>query len=81
MCKIVCISACECNILGTINNQGCNQLKGECTCKRYVVGRDCNQCLKEYYGLSELQDGCKPCDCDPGGAFDNNCDVVDGQCR
>lgn len=81
MCKIALISACKCNTLGTINNQGCNQIRGECTCKRYVVGRDCNQCLQEYYGLSESQDGCKPCDCDPGGAYDNNCDVVDGQCR
>lgn len=72
---------CTCNTEGTINNQGCNILSGECTCKRYVTGRDCNQCLPEYYGLSEKQDGCEPCDCDPGGAFDNNCDVISGQCK
>ncbi|XP_046682808.1 laminin subunit beta-1 isoform X2 [Homalodisca vitripennis] len=72
---------CTCNTLGTINNEGCNQVTGECTCKRYVVGRDCNQCLPEYYDLSDSQDGCKPCECDLGGAFDNNCDVINGQCR
>ncbi|XP_071442864.1 laminin subunit beta-1 isoform X2 [Hetaerina americana] len=73
--------ACTCNTSGTIGNQGCNMLTGECTCKRYVTGRDCNQCLPEYFGLSEDRDGCKPCDCDSGGAYDNNCDVITGQCR
>lgn len=56
-------------------------LTGECTCKRYVTARDCNQCLPEYWGLSEDPDGCKPCDCDPGGSYENSCDVVTGQCR
>lgn len=56
--------------------------KGECTCKRYVTGRDCNQCLPKHWGLSSEEPyGCKPCDCDPGGSFDDSCDVVTGQCR
>lgn len=54
---------------------------GECTCKRYVTGRDCNQCLPEYWGLSDKKDGCQLCQCDPGGSYDNNCDVVGGQCK
>lgn len=75
-------TACTCNKLGTINNEGCDQVSGECTCKRYVIGRDCNQCQQEYYGLSDdISDGCKPCDCDPGGAYNNMCDVINGQCR
>ncbi|XP_057323287.1 laminin subunit beta-1 isoform X1 [Microplitis mediator] len=73
--------ACTCNTLGTIDNQGCNQVTGECTCKRYVTARDCNQCLPEYWGLSDDHDGCKPCDCDPGGSYESTCDVVTGQCR
>ncbi|XP_058795433.1 laminin subunit beta-1 isoform X2 [Phymastichus coffea] len=73
--------ACTCNTLGTINNQGCNMMSGECTCKRYVTGRDCNQCLPEFWGLSDETEGCKACDCDPGGSYDNNCDVETGQCR
>lgn len=72
---------CTCNTLGTIDNQGCNVVTGECTCKRYVIGRDCNQCFPEYFGLSERRDGCQPCECDPGGSYDNFCDVITGQCR
>ncbi|XP_063992157.1 laminin subunit beta-1 isoform X3 [Diachasmimorpha longicaudata] len=73
--------ACTCNPLGTIDNQGCNQVTGECTCKRYVTARDCNQCLPEYWGLSDDHDGCKPCECDPGGSYESTCDVITGQCR
>ncbi|KAK8404590.1 hypothetical protein O3P69_007682 [Scylla paramamosain] len=73
--------ACTCNTLGTINNEGCNVISGECACKRFVIGRDCNQCLPQHYGLSEHPDGCQPCNCDPGGALDNNCDVLNGQCK
>ena len=38
-------------------------------------------CQPEYYGLSADEEGCKACDCDPGGAYDNNCDVTTGQCK
>ena len=61
--------------------QGCNVFSGECVCKRYVTGRDCDQCLPEHWGLSDTRDGCKPCDCDPGGSYDNMCDVATGQVR
>lgn len=53
---------------------------GECTCKRLVTGKDCNQCMPETYGLSDSRDGCAPCNCDPGGSEDNFCDVITGQC-
>ncbi|CAB4044184.1 Hypothetical predicted protein, partial [Paramuricea clavata] len=33
-----------------------------------------------YWGLTSST-GCKPCDCDPGGSYDNFCDAVTGQCR
>ncbi|KAG1659411.1 Laminin subunit beta-1 [Nymphon striatum] len=74
--------ACSCNTMGTVGNQGCSVDKGECTCKRYVTGRDCNQCLPKHWGLSADEPyGCKPCDCDPGGSYDDSCDVVTGECR
>ncbi|XP_069950644.1 laminin subunit beta-1 isoform X10 [Cherax quadricarinatus] len=72
---------CSCDLLGTVNNLGCNVLTGECSCKRFVTGRDCNQCLPQHYGLSEHPDGCQPCNCDRGGSLDNNCDVISGQCK
>lgn len=72
---------CTCNIEGTVNNLGCNFYSGECTCKRLVMGRDCNQCMPETFGLSESRDGCTQCECDPGGSLDNNCDVITGQCK
>ncbi len=53
---------------------------GECRCKRNVIGRDCDQCKPEHFGLSSDVLGCKTCDCDPGGSYDNNCDVMTGQC-
>ncbi|XP_076344696.1 laminin subunit beta-1-like isoform X3 [Tachypleus tridentatus] len=72
---------CSCSLLGIIENHGCNHFTGECACKRNVAGRDCSQCVTEFWGLSVDEVGCKPCDCDPGGAYDYNCDVINGQCR
>ncbi|XP_034670103.1 laminin subunit beta-1 [Drosophila subobscura] len=72
---------CTCNILGTINNSGCVMHTGECKCKRFVTGKDCNQCMPETFELSESEDGCSMCNCDAGGSYDNFCDVLTGQCR
>lgn len=75
------VSECSCNLLGISDNQGCNKETGECLCKRNVIGRDCNQCIPEYWGLGDSPEGCKPCDCDPGGSLHNECDVFTGQCK
>ncbi|KAJ8950386.1 hypothetical protein NQ314_007925 [Rhamnusium bicolor] len=37
-----------------------------------------------YWSIGVFQikkDGCQPCDCDPGGSYDNFCDVITGQCK
>ncbi|XP_064631916.1 laminin subunit beta-1-like isoform X2 [Lineus longissimus] len=72
---------CSCNLLGTVGNYGCDKYTGECRCKRYVTGRDCDVCVPKYWGLSEDPDGCKPCECDIGGAFNRDCDQGDGHCQ
>ncbi|XP_076033711.1 laminin subunit beta-1 isoform X3 [Oratosquilla oratoria] len=72
---------CTCNLLGTVNNDGCDVYTGRCQCKRFVTGKDCNQCLPQHFGLSDHPDGCQPCNCDRGGAMDNDCDVITGQCK
>ena len=34
-----------------------------------------------YWGLGTDPQGCQPCNCDVGGAYDVNCDQRSGQCR
>lgn len=44
----VCVSpsACNCDPRGIIMmGAPCDQISGDCSCKRYVTGRYCNQCL------------------------------------
>ncbi|XP_052450464.1 laminin subunit beta-1-like [Carassius gibelio] len=72
---------CNCDPRGiTMIGAPCDQISGDCSCKRYVTGRYCNQCLPEHWGLSNDLAGCRPCDCDFGGATNNRCRMDNGQC-
>ncbi|CAL8260674.1 unnamed protein product [Gadus morhua 'NCC'] len=72
---------CNCDPRGIIRvGAPCDQISGDCSCKRYVTGRHCDQCLAEHWGLSNDLAGCRSCDCDFGGAFNNRCMVENGQC-
>ncbi|CAG6021045.1 unnamed protein product [Menidia menidia] len=73
--------ACNCDPRGIImTGAACDQISGDCFCKRYVTGRYCDQCQPEYWGLSNDLAGCRACDCDFGGAFNNKCTMENGQC-
>ncbi|XP_040262985.1 laminin subunit beta-2 isoform X2 [Bufo bufo] len=73
---------CQCDPRGTISDGShCDPVSGGCFCKRFVTGRGCNQCLPEYWALSHDLHGCRACDCDVGGAWDNHCAAETGQCR
>uniref|UniRef100_A0AAY4EAZ9 Laminin subunit beta 2 n=1 Tax=Denticeps clupeoides TaxID=299321 RepID=A0AAY4EAZ9_9TELE len=73
---------CQCDPRGTVSGTPqCDPVSGDCFCKRLVTGRSCNQCLPEHWALSHDTNGCRSCECDIGGAADNQCSVETGQCR
>ncbi|XP_060691277.1 laminin subunit beta-1 isoform X1 [Hemiscyllium ocellatum] len=73
--------ACRCDPRGVIlSTAPCDAISGDCFCKRYVTGRYCDLCLPEYWGLSNDMAGCRQCDCDFGGAYNNRCSMESGQC-
>ncbi|XP_055883837.1 laminin subunit beta-1-like [Biomphalaria glabrata] len=73
---------CSCNPDGTIPGVGCDMDTGMCRCKRYVTGKNCDECYNGFYGLSaDNRHGCKPCHCDLGGSLKLSCDSESGQCE
>ncbi|XP_051947740.1 laminin subunit beta-2-like [Xyrauchen texanus] len=74
--------SCKCDPRGTVSGgPQCDPVSGDCFCKRLVTGHSCNQCMPEHWALSHDASGCRGCDCDVGGATDNQCSMETGQCR
>ncbi|XP_058895005.1 usherin [Kogia breviceps] len=76
---------CDCDKVGTRNNSFlCDQIGGQCNCKRHVSGRQCNQCQNGFYNLQVWDpDGCIPCNCNASGTVDGDitCHPNSGQCK
>ncbi|XP_029199679.2 laminin subunit alpha-like [Acropora millepora] len=93
--------ACLCNLNGTANVSslsfgGCvkdetvlslhpGKQPGDCYCKMFVQGRQCDRCIAGYYRLAaENPHGCLACHCHLNGTINRTSDCLDnysGQCR
>ncbi|VUZ45681.1 unnamed protein product [Hymenolepis diminuta] len=72
---------CKCHMLGTLENIGCHQITGACTCKRFVEGENCDRCMPGYFNLTSSPMGCQPCACNPIGSTGPECDPERGICK
>ncbi|XP_043921292.1 laminin subunit alpha-3 isoform X3 [Protopterus annectens] len=61
---------CNCHVEGS-TSRICNPMGGQCSCKTFVIGRQCSRCATGYYGFPN----CRPCNC--GNRL---CDEITGQC-
>lgn len=73
---------CTCHPFGTQKGIFCSPYTGECACRQLTMGKNCELCVPETYGLEDANaaNGCLPCNCDAGGSINNICDVKTGQC-
>ncbi|NXO10183.1 USH2A protein, partial [Oriolus oriolus] len=76
---------CDCYATGTkYKSLLCDNIGGQCNCKRHVSGRQCNQCQEGFYNLQQSNpDGCSPCNCNTSGTVngDITCHQNSGQCK
>ncbi|XP_042651874.1 laminin subunit alpha-2 isoform X2 [Tyto alba] len=68
---------CHCHINGSFS-EICDSRTGQCECKDNVIGRRCDICKPETFGL-QSSSGCIPCNCNSFGSKSFDCDG-DGQC-
>uniref|UniRef100_A0A8C4UYU5 Laminin subunit alpha-2 n=1 Tax=Falco tinnunculus TaxID=100819 RepID=A0A8C4UYU5_FALTI len=68
---------CHCHVNGSFS-EICDSRTGQCECKANVIGRRCDVCKPETFGLQSSR-GCVPCNCNSFGSKSFDCDG-DGQC-
>uniref|UniRef100_A0A4W5KBC8 Laminin subunit alpha 2 n=1 Tax=Hucho hucho TaxID=62062 RepID=A0A4W5KBC8_9TELE len=69
---------CQCHNNGSMS-EVCHQENGQCQCKQHVVGRQCDECMPQTYGIQSAG-VCVPCNCNSFGSKSFDCDES-GQCR
>lgn len=52
-----------------------------CICKRGYSGRRCDKCEETYWGNPQTGGNCQPCNCNPYGSENLNCDKATGECK
>lgn len=75
--------SCGCDKNGSLEGS-CNLNDGQCKCRVGFGGRDCSQCEDLYWGNPRPkvgEQGCRPCQCNPTGSIDTQCDRVTGTCK
>ncbi|XP_077990481.1 usherin-like [Glandiceps talaboti] len=76
-------SPCNCNLDGVVDGSDCEKVGGQCSCKQYVTGRQCDSCMPGFYNLlASNPNGCEACSCNPAGAITSgsSCDLSTGDC-
>lgn len=66
---------CNCNQRGSLSLD-CAKIGGQCSCRKGVVGKNCDKCQTGYYGFPY----CKACNCFIGGSISAECDRY-GHCK
>eukprot|EP00794_Sanderia_malayensis_P015666 gene15666-17246_t len=74
--------ACNCSLTGVVNGSiACHQITGQCTCKSSVDGYQCTSCRNGFYDFPNTTAGeCRQCFCNQGGAYNNICNKLSGEC-
>ena len=74
------LTECNCSATGAVSAV-CDPASGVCGCKPNIVGDNCDRCLPNYYQPNPASgEGCLPCNCDLGGSYSTQCDILTGRC-
>ncbi|XP_077565318.1 laminin subunit alpha-2 isoform X2 [Stigmatopora nigra] len=68
---------CRCHVNGSVS-EICNKESGRCQCKENVVGRQCDDCMPNYWWDADRHE-CVACRCTHLGSVSQRCDV-EGRC-
>jgi laminin, gamma 1 len=80
---LVC-EKCECNDNIDYRNAvyNCDAQTGDCLrCIYNTTGKDCSECLPDYWGDALSSIKCHSCDCHPVGSVNEKCNLDNGQCE